>query len=69
MKPHNIFKDKPEEKGPLGIHRSRSDDNIKVGLREAGCERCGLEAAHSTHVQQSKSVGTYTKLQPHTVAM
>jgi hypothetical protein len=68
MKPHNIFKDKPEEKGPLGIYRSRRDD-IKVGLREAECERCGLEAAHSTHVQQSKSVCTYTKLQPHTVAM
>jgi hypothetical protein len=68
MKPHNIFKDKPEKKEPLGIPRSRRD-NVKVGLREAGCEPCGLDASHSTHVKKSKSVGAYIKLPPNTVGM
>jgi len=56
MKPRNIFKDKPEEKGPFGIPRSRRDDNIKVGLREAGCERCGLDAAHTKHAYRNQNV-------------
>jgi hypothetical protein len=28
---------KPEEKRPLGIPRSRWDDNIKIDLQEVGC--------------------------------
>jgi hypothetical protein len=32
-----IFVGKPEGMGPLGRPRSRWKDNIKMGLREAGC--------------------------------
>ena len=31
-----LFHVKPEEKRPLGIHRSRWEDNIKIDLQEVG---------------------------------
>ena len=36
---------KPEGKRPLGRPRHRWEDNIKVDLKEVGCEGCGLDRA------------------------
>jgi hypothetical protein len=35
---YSIFFGKPERKGPLGKHRRRWEDNIRVYLREVGLE-------------------------------
>jgi len=34
---YRIFVGKPEGKGPLGRHRRRWEDNIKMDLQEVGC--------------------------------
>lgn len=34
----NILLGKPEEKKPLGRYRPKWEDNIKMYLREMGCE-------------------------------
>ena len=39
---------KPEEKRPLGRHRRRWEDNIKVDLQEVGCgDMDWIELAHN----------------------
>jgi hypothetical protein len=35
---YRILAGKPEGKRPLGIHRLRWEDNIKMDLQEVGCE-------------------------------
>jgi len=41
---YRVLVGKPEGKKPLGRPRQRWEDNIKMGLQEAGCGRawCGL---------------------------
>ena len=34
---YRVFVGKPEGKRPLGGHRHRWEDNIKMGLQEVGC--------------------------------
>ena len=34
---YRVLVGKPEEKGPLGRHRRRWEDNIRMDLREVGC--------------------------------
>jgi len=38
---------RPEGKRPLGRHRRRWEDNIKMDLQEVGCGRHGLDWAGS----------------------
>ena len=38
---------KPEGKRPLGGHRRRWKDNIKIKIQEVGCEVYGLDRAGS----------------------
>ena len=35
---HRVLVGKPEGKRPLGRHRRRREDNIKMDLQEVGCE-------------------------------
>ena len=35
---YRVLVGKPEGKRPLGRHRSRWEDNIKMALQEEGCE-------------------------------
>ena len=34
---YRVLVEKPEGKRPLGIHRRRWEDNIKMDLQEVGC--------------------------------
>ena len=34
---YRVLVEKPEGKGPFGIHRRRWEDNIKMDLQEVGC--------------------------------
>jgi hypothetical protein len=41
---YRVLVGKPEEKRPLGRHRLRWDDNIKINLRETGW--CSMDWIH-----------------------
>jgi hypothetical protein len=34
---YRVLVGKPEGKGPIGRHRHRQEDNIKMDLQEVGC--------------------------------
>ena len=42
---------KPEGKRPLGRHRHRWEDDIKMDIQEVGCGGCGLDRAGSGQKQ------------------
>ena len=53
---YRVLAGKPEGRKPLGRHRCRWEDNIKMGLQEVGCEGYGLARAGSEYGQVA---GTY----------
>jgi hypothetical protein len=44
---YKIFLGKPEGKRPLRRPRNRWEDSIRMGLREIGMGRCGLDSPGS----------------------
>ena len=44
---YRVLVGKHEGKRPLGRHRRRCEDNIKMDLQEVGCGRYGLDRAGS----------------------
>jgi len=44
---YRVLVGKPEGKGPIGRHRHRQEDNIKMDLKEVGCGGMDwIELAH-----------------------
>jgi hypothetical protein len=47
MKIHIVSVRKPEWNRPLGKRRRRWKDNIKMDIRDIGCDLCGLDLSGS----------------------